>query len=249
MRSAIDRLVENTEIEIKLIVIKNRRQQKVENNGRVKSLTELSAWDIYQAYRRRKSTIPGKSSCDLSEICWASNTRKIRTTPVPAEGLGNEITEETVNEIKDQDIAIRFGFGILKGDVLTAPKYGILSYHGGNLTKYRGRPAGFWEFMEGESKVGITVQRLSETLDGGEIIAFDTVDIQNVTSWPEIQHQIFSQMPDMLSVAVNNLEDPRFETHKPTELGEIYTNPKSQQMVKYIWKVLYLRYKYLIAGG
>lgn len=240
MRSAIDRLVENTDVEIKLIVINSENQNGIEDNSRFRSLTKFSAWDIYQAYRRRKNTIPEKSFCYLSEVDWASDTRKIRTTPIPAQSLGNEIPGKTVNEVREHDIAIRFGFGILKGDILTAPKYGVLSYHGGDLAKYRGRPAGFWEFMEDEDEVGVTVQRLSETLDGGEIAAFDTIDIQNVTSWPEVQHRLFSRMPDMLAVAVDNLENPQAEIHTPTELGEVYTTPELSEMVEYLWKVLQL---------
>jgi hypothetical protein len=68
------------------------------------------------------------------------------------------------------DVALRFGFRILKGAILRVPKYGVWSYHHGDNTKYRGGPPGFWEVMEGEPTTGAILQVLSEELDNGRVI-------------------------------------------------------------------------------
>ena len=48
----------------------------------------------------------------------------------------------------------------------------FLSFHHGDPSKYRGRPAGFYEILNGELTSGIIVQKLSNQIDAGKIFAF-----------------------------------------------------------------------------
>lgn len=68
------------------------------------------------------------------------------------------------------DVAVRFGFRILRGDVLRIARYGVWSYHHGDNRMYRGGPAGFWEVMKGDPVTGSMLQRLNEDLDGGRVL-------------------------------------------------------------------------------
>lgn len=70
----------------------------------------------------------------------------------------------------DLDIILRFGFGVLRGEILELPRYGIWSFHHGDNDLYRGGPAGFWELYENSPVSGVTLQRLSEKLDGGSVL-------------------------------------------------------------------------------
>jgi hypothetical protein len=68
------------------------------------------------------------------------------------------------------DVALRFGFRILRGDVLKVAKHGVWSYHHGDNLTVRGGPPGFWEVMEGRPVTGSILQVLTEELDGGKVI-------------------------------------------------------------------------------
>lgn len=70
----------------------------------------------------------------------------------------------------DLDVVVRFGFRILRGDALRIARYGVWSYHHGDNRMYRGGPAGFWEVMKGDPVTGSMLQRLSEDLDGGQVL-------------------------------------------------------------------------------
>jgi hypothetical protein len=70
----------------------------------------------------------------------------------------------------DLDVALRFGFRILKGEVLKIARHGVWSYHHGDGSVNRGGPAGFWEVMEGEPVTGAMLQKLTEELDNGNVI-------------------------------------------------------------------------------
>lgn len=69
------------------------------------------------------------------------------------------------------DVVIRFGFRILRGDVLQLPVHGVWSFHHGDNRVNRGGPAGFWEVFLGWPATGAVLQRLSEDLDGGATLA------------------------------------------------------------------------------
>ncbi len=68
------------------------------------------------------------------------------------------------------DLLLRFGFNILRGDVLTVARHGIWSYHHDDNAEYRGGPAMFWEIHEGNPLTGTVLQKLGEELDGGETL-------------------------------------------------------------------------------
>jgi len=68
------------------------------------------------------------------------------------------------------DVALRFGFRILRGHVLGVARHGIWSYHHGDNRVHRGGPAGFWEVMQDEPVTGSVLQRLTPELDAGEVL-------------------------------------------------------------------------------
>jgi len=70
----------------------------------------------------------------------------------------------------DLDVAVRLGFRILKGDVLTVPRFGVWSYHHGDNRVYRGGPPAFWEVMDGADATGAILQVLTERLDDGVVL-------------------------------------------------------------------------------
>lgn len=83
------------------------------------------------------------------------------------------IEDRDLEEIKkhEVDVLIRLGFRILKGKILTTPKFGVWSYHHGDSEMVRGGPAGFWEVFEKHPVTGATLQVLTEELDKGLVLA------------------------------------------------------------------------------
>ena len=82
------------------------------------------------------------------------------------------LMRETLEEIRacNPDIIIRFGFRILKGEILQVPKFGVWSFHHGDPASYRGGPPGFWEVMTQQETTGTVLQRLNEKLDQGDVL-------------------------------------------------------------------------------
>jgi hypothetical protein len=68
------------------------------------------------------------------------------------------------------DVAVRFGFRIMKGRALQIARHGVWSWHHGSDLTNRGGPAGFWEVMEGQPVTGSILQVLTEELDNGRVL-------------------------------------------------------------------------------
>jgi hypothetical protein len=79
---------------------------------------------------------------------------------------------DAVQAIRDArlDVAFRFGFRILRGDVLKAARHGVWSFHHGDNLVNRGSPPGFWEVVEREPVTGSILQVLTSDLDAGRVL-------------------------------------------------------------------------------
>lgn len=84
----------------------------------------------------------------------------------------DRFSDADVESVKahELDVILRFGFNIIKGEILQSARYGVWSYHHGDNNEYRGGPALFWEMHERNPLSGTILQRLNENLDGGEVI-------------------------------------------------------------------------------
>ena len=106
--------------------------------------------------------------------------------------FSDRFSEEDVAKIKEYevDFMVRFGFRILRGAILKSSKYGILSLHHGDTDTYRGGPPAFWEVVHKAPDTCVSLQLLTEALDGGVVLdkAFQRTD---VTSFYRNQSKLY----------------------------------------------------------
>ncbi len=117
--------------------------------------------------------------------------RKQIVTPTPvavmAEQLGIDCFEP--NSMKDgteyerlkrinPDLIVVVAYGkILPKEILELPKHGIINLHVSILPKYRGAAPIQRALMNGEKQSGVTIMRLDEGVDTGDIISAEKFDI------------------------------------------------------------------------
>jgi hypothetical protein len=100
-----------------------------------------------------------------------SPVESMHVTPI-VKRFVHRFPQDAIERIREKnlDVLIRFGFNILRGDILTAARYGIWSYHHGDNDYYRGGPPYFWEILEGNPVSGAVLQVLTEELDAGRVL-------------------------------------------------------------------------------
>ena len=60
---------------------------------------------------------------------------------------------------------------IFKAELLGVPRLGCINIHSGRLPTYRGMMPTFWQMQRGERAITITVHRMAEKLDAGDVLA------------------------------------------------------------------------------
>jgi hypothetical protein len=233
--SAVEAMLARTDAEVTHVVM------NVESNGPdglghyLQRAREYPLWTPVGAAVWFGDRPPYRDPVDLEDIRGLGDPETMAVEPEPAPDFGNVLPDNAVETIRDADVAVRFGFGILKGDALDAPDYGVLSFHHGDLREYRGMPSGFWEYLHDEDTAGVTLQRLSETLDGGEIAAYEPVDIADAPTWSAVRKRLYAVSDDVLVKGIRNVLR-EVEPQSPDELGDLYSLPEGGDVLKYVVK-------------
>lgn len=242
-RNALATLVAEPDIEVTHIIINDRSNEtdyrwewmRFARNA-LERIRAYPLWSLVGIARLLRPNPEYKRPVPIDSIEGLSNAERLFCSPQPEGEFWNTLPDEIVDHIENVDVVVRFGFGMIKGRILRTPKHGVLSYHPGDIRKYRGQPSGFWEFLNDEGEIGVTVQRLNETLDGGEIAALRTIDISELNTWQEIKKEAFSTAEGMLVPAVRTLTDPDKTVERPDQIGELYFNPKGWAVLRYVFK-------------
>lgn len=156
---------------------------------------------------------------------------------VEEEGFSQYFHDDDFDAINDFDLdfILRFGFGIIRGDILNLPRYGVWSFHHNDIRKYRGGPPCFWGIYNSDEVTGAVLQRLTDDLDSGIILrqGFFPTDLgsyrrnlDNVflatADWP-------AQVAlDILHGEAEYFEQPPIETNAP-----ILRAPSPLQILRY----------------
>jgi len=123
-------------------------------------------------YFLRLFIMPPKSWRPAPEPLWLQGVPEIELAP-DVEGIWESVPEDIVERIKlaKPSFILKCGLGLIKGSILEAAPLGVWSWHHGDPRHYRGRPAGFWEIFNDEKFMGAMLQRLTDKLDSGAILA------------------------------------------------------------------------------
>ncbi len=127
---------------------------------------------------------------------------------------------ETLSKI-NPDIIIVVAYGkILPREIIEYPKYGCVNLHVSLLPKYRGAAPMQRAIMNGDTETGVTLMRMDEGLDTGDIIATERFPITHTDNFESI-HDKSAEIGTRLLVKI--LPDIENGTATYTPQGEGFT--------------------------
>ena len=178
------------------------------------------------------------------------DVKKINVIPETSSSkLYYHYKSEDIENIKNLnlDLLIRGGSGILKGEILSVCRLGIISFHHGDNDFYRGGPPGFWEVYNREPSTGFVIQRLNEVLDGGDVIFKGNIPTYfsykiNVCKLYLKSSVFLHKTLENLSKANSNLNFYTKKTYK----SKIYKIPTAYVSILYLYKTLILGTKKIL---
>ena len=152
-------------------------------------------------------------------------------------GISTYFSSDDIEKIKsfDLDFILRFGFDIIRGEVLNSARYGIWSYHHDDERVVRGGPPGFWEFMKKIPSNGVILQQLTDELDKGLILKrlkFDTV----LHSYKFHLNRLLTESEFLpLQVCKELIVNGKLEPELSQSKAPIMHPPRNFMMLKYFW--------------
>ncbi|WP_411359066.1 glucosamine inositolphosphorylceramide transferase family protein [Pseudidiomarina salilacus] len=135
------------------------------------------------------------------------------------------------------DALVMAGGGILKGDILSVTRFGVISFHHADNRLNRGAPAGFWEVFERQAVTGFIIQRLTEELDGGDVLARASIATSAYyllnNARVKVKSSIF--MHQLLEQLGQSNRLPEIEESLPYS-NRLYRKPSFLQLLKYMMR-------------
>ena len=168
------------------------------------------------------------------------NLKLVKVYPtVSKSGYLYRFLDSDLNKIKNLnlDVLIRCGSGIHKGQILSITKFGILSFHHGDNRVNRGSVSGFWETFFDWPSTGFIIQRLTEKLDGGDVICRGNITTSAL--WHENNSQLLLKSNHFMFQALKYLHQNK--SLPPIESSLSYSNkifkkPNIYQLIMYLLK-------------
>jgi len=167
----------------------------------LKKLIELNA-EIVGVCTKKKSDFNSDFK-DLTPLC--------KKVDIPFKYVDDINSNENIDWIRSLSPDIIFCFGwsnLIKKDLLTLPKMGIVGYHPALLPKNRGRHPLIWALVLGLSDSGSTFFFMTEGADDGDILSQEKVKIlyeDNAKSlYDKVSNIALRQIEDFLPKLQNN---------------------------------------------
>ncbi|MEY7852001.1 formyltransferase family protein [Natrarchaeobius sp. A-rgal3] len=174
----------------------------------------------------------------IDDVDCLEGATHVRCTP-QRDGAWYEFPDEVVDRVSRRcDVVVLFGFGLIRGEILTATEHGVLSFHPADIRRYRGMgvpPV----FYDGRDTIGTTLQRLNDSIDGGEIVLSREMSLRDCETLWDAFDRVVTAQSELLSDGIERATDPAFEptTVPDDELGTFYPR-RERRTVDFAGKIL-----------
>lgn len=204
-------------------------------------LARERAWAFVIAEKKIAELLGSDSASSRSiyveDVPCLSDSEFLRVTPT-TDGNWAELPPDAVDRIREScDVVVRYGFGLLRGEVLDATEFGVLSFHPADIRKYRGLGPP-QAFLDDRDVMGVTLQRLNEEVDGGEIVAYRETDVSECFTLWEVYDALDEIQVELLAEGIATLRDPDSDTVRPESLGPYYST-ESRRTLSFAGRILY----------
>lgn len=138
------------------------------------------------------------------------------------------------------DFILRFGFNIIRGEILEVARFGVWSFHHDDPEKYRGLPPCFWEIYNDDSITGAIFQRLTERLDGGIVLKkgyFKTINTSYVRNIDKVYFDS-ADWPAQVCIDIQNGTADYLHNSPLKSSASIFRSPSNIQMIYFILKIV-----------
>ena len=106
------------------------------------------------------------------------------------------------------DLAVVVAYGqIIPKNFLGITKFGFINIHASLLPKWRGAAPIQRAIMNGDTKTGVSIMRIEEKLDGGPVLSAKELDLDQTTTYGEIEKKLSELGASVLIESLKKIEN------------------------------------------
>ena len=147
------------------------------------------------------------------------------------------------------DIIVVAAFGqILPKEILEMPKYGCINVHASLLPKYRGAAPIQWAVINGEKASGVTIMRMDEGLDTGDMILKTEIRLDPNETGGSLHDKLAAAGAELCVETLKKLEEKTAVWEPQGETTTAYAQMLDKNLGNIDWKSSAVQIERLIRG-
>ena len=119
--------------------------------------------------------------------------------------LSDSTVYETLASYEPDILCVACFSHLIPRSIIDLPRLGCLNVHPSLLPANRGPVPLFWTFRNGDHETGVTIHFLDETMDTGDILAQERIEVPNGISYTQLEMQCAQIGGSLLTNVVQNL--------------------------------------------
>jgi methionyl-tRNA formyltransferase len=190
-----------------------------------------------------KEKVKNYNYSDLEIICKEKN--------IPCYYIDSAETGKKVNDyygliadLKPDVILVMGWYYMVPEKIRELAKYGAWGIHASMLPDYAGGAPLVWAIINGEKETGVTLFKLDDGVDDGDIIAQEKITIDNNDTIREVYEKVTIVSKKILVQAIKNIDTIKFLPQDKTKIkvypqrkpddGELDLKKSAQQLYDFI---------------
>ena len=182
---------------------------------------------------------PDKSRGRKKELIPSETRAKAMELGIPTRTTARIRNPEEIEHLRDiaPDMIIVAAFGqIIPSEILELPRFGCINVHASLLPAYRGAAPIQWAILNGDSEAGVTIMKMGEGLDTGDMISRKVIPISDSETAGSLFDKMAYEGAELLIKTIPEIENgTAVYTAQPEESTTSYAGMIKKEMGRIKW--------------
>jgi len=171
---------------------------------------------------------------------WSASVEELAAEhgiPVHITERADADTIDVVKRAEPDVIVVNSWYSWMPPELYDLPPHGTLNLHDSLLPKFTGFSPVLWALISGESEFGLTVHRMDEGLDTGDILVARSLPIGPTDTGTELVLRGMELIPDALREALDALEsgNPQWRPQRKAERTYFHKRSERDSLIDWSW--------------
>lgn len=163
---------------------------------------------------------------------WADSVEQLaRQHSIPVH-LTDRVDQETIELVKRAEpdvIVVNSWYTKMPAELYDLPPHGTLNLHDSLLPKFTGFSPVLWALISGEADYGLTVHRMDDGLDTGDVLVQRPLPIRPTDTGTELVVRAMELIPDAVHEALSALESGTAVWRPQNKAERTYFHKRSER--------------------